>query len=388
MKLKMGIEHFLPVLLICFVAFSSALAGEVTLPNTFAAHTPAVAAEVNANFTAVKNAVDDNDSRVETLEALVATLQRRLDAVDDNNSRVEALEDQVTALQRRLETLETSQVMALNSYLTVDETSDVRGPLVQLSGVNLQIVNGEGRTDTVNGLGNLIIGYDEVNEHIYFLRCSDGAYADQESCEGAEKIWYYSHKSGSHYLVAGSQNSYTQYGGIISGFRNIANRAYSTVTGGMNNTASGLYSSVSGGHFNTASGEYGSVSGGVTNKASGMYSSISGGDNNTASGNSSSVSGGDSSTAGGNTSSISGGYSNTASGMYSSVSGGHSNTASGGSGSVSGGSGNTASGGRSSVSGGDSNTASGTFSSVSGGWSIEATEGYDWAAGGLYEAGN
>ena len=45
-----------------------ALAGSVTIPNTFVAATPAVAAEVNANFAAVKLAVDDNDARITALE--------------------------------------------------------------------------------------------------------------------------------------------------------------------------------------------------------------------------------------------------------------------------------------------------------------------------------
>jgi hypothetical protein len=41
-----------------------ASAGQVSLPNVFQANTPAVAGEVNANFNAVKSAVDDNDSRI------------------------------------------------------------------------------------------------------------------------------------------------------------------------------------------------------------------------------------------------------------------------------------------------------------------------------------
>ena len=34
-------------------------------------------------------------------------------------------------------------------------------PTIQLSRANVQIVNGLGKTNTVNGVGNLIIGYDE-----------------------------------------------------------------------------------------------------------------------------------------------------------------------------------------------------------------------------------
>lgn len=47
-------------------------AGSVTLPNTFTAGTTARAAEVNANFTAVKTAVDDNHTRITRLETIEA----------------------------------------------------------------------------------------------------------------------------------------------------------------------------------------------------------------------------------------------------------------------------------------------------------------------------
>jgi hypothetical protein len=44
-----------------------ATAAPVTIPNTFTSGTPAVAAEVNANFTAVKTAVDDNNNDIISL---------------------------------------------------------------------------------------------------------------------------------------------------------------------------------------------------------------------------------------------------------------------------------------------------------------------------------
>jgi hypothetical protein len=44
------------------------LAGPISVPNTFTSGSPAVAAEVNANFSAVVNGVNANDTRITTLE--------------------------------------------------------------------------------------------------------------------------------------------------------------------------------------------------------------------------------------------------------------------------------------------------------------------------------
>jgi hypothetical protein len=232
------------------------------------------------------------------------------------------------------------------------------GNTLLFEGMNLQIVNGLGETDgvpdgeltilgEVNGLGNLIIGYNEARD--------DGVDSD---------------KSGSHNLVVGSQHNYSSYGSLVAGLKNTTSGIFSTVSSGYGNTASGIISSVTGGEDHEASGDGSSVSGGQGNTASGEFSSVSGGFANTASANNSSVSGG-----GGNT----------ASGIMSSVSGGGGNTASRDTSSVSGGSENTASGPASSVSGGFGNTASGSHASVSGGRLRSAPNENNWAAGGLSE---
>jgi len=44
------------------------IAGEVDVPNTFSAGTPARAAEVNQNFEALETGIDDNAQRLDTLE--------------------------------------------------------------------------------------------------------------------------------------------------------------------------------------------------------------------------------------------------------------------------------------------------------------------------------
>ncbi|RLL50791.1 hypothetical protein D8Y20_10930 [Mariprofundus sp. EBB-1] len=52
---------------------STASAGVLTIPNTFTAGSPAVAADVNANFAAGKTAVDDNNTRITANTASAGT---------------------------------------------------------------------------------------------------------------------------------------------------------------------------------------------------------------------------------------------------------------------------------------------------------------------------
>jgi len=51
------------------ITSSSVCATGVTIPNSFSSGTATSAAEMNANFDAVKASVDDNDSRITTLES-------------------------------------------------------------------------------------------------------------------------------------------------------------------------------------------------------------------------------------------------------------------------------------------------------------------------------
>ncbi len=309
-------------------------------------------------------------------------------ALPSIEERLAALEADMTALKTRVTVLETENTALKNVLVGVSRN----GTDLYIDGANLHIRDGSGDTEgPVNGLGNLIIGYNELRD-----------YEEND-------------RTGSHNLVLGSMNNYGSYGGLVAGFWNQISGSYSSVSGGNHNTAGGPGSSVSGGEGNTAVGYSSSVSGGSGNRAYGNRSSVSGGWMNTASGDTSSVSGGHNNGASGPESSISGGLYNTASGFYSSVSGGESNTASGGYSWVSGGHYNRASeqyslvsGGRyntasgyfssvsggghniasswlSSVSGGYNNTASGSSSSVSGGYQRNATGMNNWVAGGLFQ---
>jgi len=329
--------------------------------TTFTAGTTAKASEVNGNFGAVQTAVDDNDSRVATLEGINAAI--RLGALEGINaaSRLAALEASAASLQAAL-TAAQNQIAALQTLLAGVTREAVNGqPTVRFSGLNVQVVSGAGATDaSPNGTGNLIIGYDEVRT-VGPQQCSVGADpntsvpvpdGDAVACAAAGGSLAISHKSGSHYLVVGDLQNYSQYAGIVVGKSNTSSNAYASVSGGTGNTAKGVQASVSGGISNTASGYLASVSGGTENIASGESASVSGGFVNVASGNRASVSGGEENTASGGEASVSGGTQNIASNLSSSVSGGTSNTASGSAASVSGGLSNTANGQWASVSGG------------------------------------
>jgi hypothetical protein len=243
---------FLLSLSLSVLFFSAATPGsELTIPNTFTAGTLARAAEVNANFNEVSTAVNDNNTRVAELETQNADLVARL----------EVLENFIGQLQQSLSL----------------ETDNQGNPTVVFSGVNVHINNGENATATVNGLGNLVIGYDETRTGVFV--CSDGRYASQGVCENNGNVWAVSHKSGSHTLVIGPGHSYSQWGGLLAGYRNVVNGIAAAVSGGSDNQAGGAYSSVSGGGTNRASGANSSVSGGFINitTAGADHASVSGG---------------------------------------------------------------------------------------------------------------
>ena len=246
---------------------------------------------------------------------------------------------------------------------------------LRFSGVNLQIVNGLHATNgfpedpqthdplltQVNGVGNLIVGYNEMGNPSGDLR------------------------TGSHNIIVGRGQSHQSFGGWLSGRDNSIAAPFASVSGGARNLVSGDSASVSGGYRGVASSAFSAVSGGRYNIASGTYASVSGGALNQATGKAATVSGGQFNTAAGDYASITGGLSSTAAGLSASVSGGAFGQALGDNSSISGGLVNTASGRYASVSGGQTNAASGDNSSVSGGSSRSTMGADDWAAGGLSE---
>jgi hypothetical protein len=192
------------------------------------------------------------------------------------------------------------------------------GKEVTITGANLHLINGLGSTgcgpegdpipDCPNGLGNLIVGYNEP-------RPPDAVPPDL--------------RTGSHNIVVGQEHNFSRFGGIVVGFGNEINGDFAAVSGGQFNTASGLFTSVSGGQANTARDAFTSVSGGKTNNADGNGASISGGFGNTTAGNVSWVGGGQLNSVSGVSAAVSGGELNTASGNSATVGGGRERTAEG-----------------------------------------------------------
>jgi hypothetical protein len=81
-----------------------------------------------------------------------------MENMDNFRERFEALEQQTKAMRKRTRTA--GRVAILEGKLAA-MAFDAAANEVVITGANLRIVNGLGTTDTANGLGNLIVGYNE-----------------------------------------------------------------------------------------------------------------------------------------------------------------------------------------------------------------------------------
>jgi hypothetical protein len=207
-----------------------------------------------------------NAQTLKDLQRDVDTLQKQVAKLQDQNATQNKVLTQISSVvnsQTQLITALQQQNATLQAVLGCMSKA---GTEVYFTGCNVHIVSGAGATEApVNGLGNLIVGYNEDG---------DGA------------------KTGSHNLVVGPGHSYTSFGGLVAGRRNSVLGEYSSVTGGDGNQATGRMASVSGGNGNRAWGGASSIVGGAINTASGENSTISGGYGNVADGPGSSVGGG------------------------------------------------------------------------------------------------
>jgi hypothetical protein len=194
--------------------------------------------DVEANTSAIllaRGDISDNSDAISSMAGDVA----------DNSSSVNSNTSDIAALESELGSLDGAALTDFMTYVDVDTSLDT----VSFSGANVYVNSGSGSTSgTVNGLGNLIVGYDEGS----------------------------SGKTGSHNLILGSYHGYTSYGGLVGGYSNDISDAYASVIGGSYNEASGTTAVVIGGYYNDATGHRSAVLGGYMNEASGNYSTVTG----------------------------------------------------------------------------------------------------------------
>jgi trimeric autotransporter adhesin len=233
------------------------------------------------------------DDQANAIASLTATVAQQADKLTELQNRAASQADQIAALaqsaaaytdeqisheaaareagdasaltaaksyadQKNGETLAAAQTYAQDQVAPVaDKLVHVsrRGDDLFITGANLHILNGLGNTDSTNGLGNLVIGYNETR--------GDG-----------------DDRTGSHNLVVGQQQNFSSFGGFVAGFDNNILGPYASVTGGTGNTASGRGSWIGGGQDHTASGPSDAVSGGQNSAVGGESNPASDGTEN------------------------------------------------------------------------------------------------------------
>lgn len=312
--------------------------------------------------------------RVDTLETLVA----------DQAAVIAALQSQITALQAEVTTL-TDDVAAVQSRVaTVEDVTDTMTltsidgyPSLVVEGVNLHLRNGLGSTNTDNGTGNLIVGYNE-------LRAAP-----------LENI-----RTGSHLVITGREQNYTGSSGFIGGYKNSSNADYGAILGGMENETFGLAPVVVGGLFNTAGNPndpndafYAVAVGGYNNIAMARGSAILAGQNNVTLGDSSGIMAGNSNQTAGTRSAIVSGFSNQANGSNSVILGGgigavgiFGDNASGNAAVVVGGYRNESTGTYATTVGGFVNKSSNTYTVTSSGFNRDAAAEGEWVSSGYSDS--
>jgi len=206
-----------------------------------------------------------SSARLAALEATVATLSQSLLTLQAANA---ALAQQVQADSTRIARLQaglTQEIAdrktyadsaAANALVNAKSYSDGKlqpvtdklvhfsrsGNDVYISGANLHVRSGLGATYAfgVNGLGNLIVGYNELR----------GQPTNPDV------------RTGSHNIVAGQGINYSATGAVLTGINNSSTSYFASVLGGTGNTASGTYSVVVGGFNNVAAAGWSSILGG------------------------------------------------------------------------------------------------------------------------------
>jgi hypothetical protein len=248
-----------------------------------------------ADLTSAKAAIASQAATIKTLDAdltsakaaiasQAATISTQGQTVTTQGQTIGDLSTRLTAAETKLSSA--ASILAIAPYVSLhtEVMNYVKGPNIVFQGANVHVRSSSVENDN-SGLGNLIVGWDDV---------PGGTLPNP-------------FRTGTNNLVAGDYNNFTNYGCFVDGYLNSVSGLYSSVSGGGYSSASNQYASVSGGYRNTASGDSASATGGYYNVADGHYGSVSGGYHNYATGANSTVTGGQNNHATGGQSSISGG---------------------------------------------------------------------------------
>lgn len=184
-----------------------------------------------------------NADSVAALREEVTYLQNALAEMTSNEAAL------LLVINQRLDALEKPQsgggstnpaLTELAKYVKVDPgtINGLKGPHVIFHHANVHVESGSGvipeydilangsvqaRPNALNGLGNLIVGYNDTPAPQGYVN------------------------SASHNLVVGSSHTFTSLGGVVFGHNNLSSGPYSTVLGGRQNRSLGPASSLLGG---------------------------------------------------------------------------------------------------------------------------------------------
>jgi hypothetical protein len=240
----------------------------------------------------LRSEIQDNKIKIDELELQLSFAKDDISYLQENSGTDENLTDHIdTILQHDalLQNLENqvqnnsdsiqdiladvapivnSGLVNLSDYMSVDTTQQI----IEISGANLLIHNGSNATHILNGLGNLIIGYNISNSDI---------------------------RTGSHNVIIGDHHSYTSSGSLLVGENHRAEGKGIALVGGTDNVVSADFGSIAGGQSSIISssnhhfvgggfgaqindGYHNAILGGIDPTiASGSYNIVIGGESNT-----------------------------------------------------------------------------------------------------------
>lgn len=243
--------------------------------------------QVEAAQSTMDSRIDSTETELEAHDGRLTSVENQIDEFGDQDARLTAVEDDLDDVEALASGFD-GRITAVEDVTAPMSRTDINGQdSVAFDGVNVHVRSGSGSTSSsVNGRGNLIVGYDE------------GVSGD---------------KTGSHNIVMGTNNSYSSYGGLVGGNGNTISGNYTSVLGGTGNTADGTNSVVVAGSGNETTGTNSAILAGASGEAGGNQSAIIAGWENETSGSWSAVVAGSGNEAAAMDSVVVGGLDNTAS---------------------------------------------------------------------------